>query len=229
MKKILVSILLPLAYIAFFVPLAGKKINPAVFNNDLIQYGSGAFVAIACPICILCSLYILFQQYRVLGLLLVALSSFPLIVALAIFCIFPSILGRSAYTIFQPDFSDIDAIGIYERSARNPEKDLVERTKFATVLYQYYNISTTYLDSDNTLREYRPTAKDQIERKNNSDLRAKEEATRSMIDQTLRQTPWAFGLFLIPFILIMGGWLTVLAFRRLREDSASKAKLPLKA
>jgi hypothetical protein len=226
MKKILVTIFLPLAYIAFFVPLAGKTTNPAIFNNNLIQYGASAIVAIACPICILCSLYILLEQYRILGLLLVVLSSFPLIIAAILLCVMPTILGRSAYTIFQPDFHDIDVIASAERLARSPETDLNERIKSASVLYRYWNVTTTFLDSDKILRVYTPTASDQLERKNNSDLRVKEEATRNMIDQTMQQIPWIFGIYLTAFIFVMGAALTVLAIRRLRHDALNKFKSP---
>ena len=226
MKKLLISILLPLAYLVFFGALMGKQHAPEIFGTPMIQYGSAVFTAIACPVCILISLSLAFGSLRLMGPLLVAFSALPVVFALSMDCIIPSLLGMTSHTLMQPQFSDIDVIASWTLSARNPDADFTERSKSASALYRFFGVTPVILDSARVLRAYEPTSDDEKGRNSNRELRKQMEAVRSQSDQTFKEVPWLFAIDLVSCVLILGGGLVFSAMRGTRLERSSTPTAP---
>ncbi len=66
-----------MAYLALFLSLWGKLYAPDVFGGAVLQFSSAAFVAVACPTCLLVSLSLARNGRRFMALLRAALSALP--------------------------------------------------------------------------------------------------------------------------------------------------------
>jgi hypothetical protein len=216
MKTKLLQYLLTLVFLVWFIPLEGKRLLPAWFDSNLIQWSSVGVLAFLCPIGALLSMSLLVGQHRRDGYFCFIGFALPVLFCFFMWGVSPVFFANGA-VFMQPQYKEFDAIAKLVERARDSNESPETRVKAASGVYKMWGVVPVLLAADGRMVAYTPTIEDKHSRQESLAFRATAEKNLAICLWQLKQTPWLFVSFLCTSATVFIIGLGFYAFRRPRE------------